>query len=214
MEPVHNRLQRHSEAMDYPKFVKAVSLAWVKAHPSIPLFALGSQKFDTKYPAITVHIHSRTPDNNTPKVIPLESYYTQEKYFDQNGDEQEREVAVTTLRQDFTNELVFTIHVPAQEGGGEVADILTEEFERFMVEHTGLFMKLGARNLRYLRRFHDDNLLKELSQQSVRRFVAYSLYTQNVTYVKHPQLQSLEIEIRASLDSMETIVTVLPSPND
>jgi hypothetical protein len=111
------------------------------------------------------------------------------------------------MRQDFTNEVVFTIHVPLEKGGGEIADMLCEEFERFMLEHTGLFMRLGARNLRYSMRFHDDNLLKEMSQFTVKRFIAYTLYTQNVTQTTVPNLRKLEVEIRASLDSTDSIHT-------
>lgn len=203
------KLPQVEEAMDYVKFGKAVRIAWEKAHPDIPLRALGSKDFSTSTKAvITFHIQRRTASNNTPKPRLVEAFNEQWTRELLNDDEEEITEEVRTERQDFENEIVFTIHVPIEKGGGEVADMLAEEFERFMLEHTRLFMTLGAKNLRYLMRFHDDNLLNELSQTTVKRFISYTLYTQKVTQVNIPLLRNLEVEIRARLDSDDTISTL------
>jgi hypothetical protein len=151
-------------------------------------------------PCVTFHVHNRETDKNTPRPIKIElaEFTTAQTNLDDTTTD------VTLLlemhRQAFDNQIVFSMHAPLNKGAGEVADALAEEFERFMLEHTPLFMKLGARNLRYLKRFHDDNLSREMSQNTVTRFIAYTLYTERVTATPIDQLQKLETEIRVSLN--------------
>lgn len=194
-----------NEAMDYVKFGKVVGLAWAKSHPDIGFMAQGSKKFDNNKPIITYHLQRRLPISTTPEPRFMQSHVEVETITELDETSTEIEYEIITTRQDFENEIVFTIVVPLDKGGGEVADAICEEFERFMLEHKALFMRLGARNLRYKLRFHDDNLLKEMSQNSVKRFIAYTLYTQTVTQTNVPLLQQLEIEIRAGLDAIDSI---------
>lgn len=199
------QLPRTDEPMDYIKFGKVICQAWEKSHPSIRLIALGTKLYENDYPVITYHIQRRVASESTPKPRVTQSYINVETETDLNDVETEVETELITFRQDFENEIVFTIHVPVNKGGGEVADQLCEEFERFMLEHTGLFMRLGAKNLRYKMRFHDDNLIKEMSQNTVKRFIAYTLYTQTVTQMAVPTLQKLEVEIRISLEDTDSL---------
>lgn len=202
------KMMQHDSSLDYPKFCRAVSLAWGKGHPDIPLIALGSKLFDNNKPVITYHIQRRKPADETPKPRVLESIIDETITVNLSGEEVTDVTEVQTEYQKFLNEIVFTIHVPIEEGGGEVADLICEEFERFMQEHTKLFMKLGASNLSYLMRFHDDNLVKEMSQNTIKRFIAYTLYTQTVTQTNSPVLRQLEVEIRSTLDGYETMTLV------
>jgi len=199
------KLTQLPEALEYLKFCRAVEMAWSKGHPDIPLVAQGSKLFDNNKPVITYHLQRRSPIDSTPKRRVMESFDDDTSVTNLNGVVQVTRRNVQTYRQEFENTIVFSIHVPVEKGGGEVADMLCEEFERFMVEHTGLFMRLGAKHLTYAVRFHDDNLLREMSLESVRRFISYTLHTQIVTQTTAPNLQRLEAEIRASLDSTDTI---------
>lgn len=200
-------LPRTDESMDYIKFGKVVNIAWEKSHPDIRLMALGSPLFDNDAPVITYHTQRKVPASSTPRPRVTQNYIDEQSITQLDDTVITTENEIQTYRQNFENQIVFTIHVPVNKGGGEIADQLCEEFERFMLEHTSLFMKLGAKNLRYAMRFHDDNLLKEMSQNTVKRFIAYTLYTQTVTQTTVPILQLLEVEIRASLETTDSLNT-------
>lgn len=193
-------------SMEYVQFCKAVSIAWSKSHPDIPMMAEGSKNFDNAGKFITFHLQRREPADSTPKQRAMENVYSRLTSTGIGGNEIVTEEATLTAMMKFSNTVVFTIHVPIEQGAGEIADLLCEEFERFMLEHTELFMRLGADQLRYFRRFYDDSLLSEGSSNSVRRFIAYTLHTQIVTQAKVPVLQQLEAEIRAVFEA-ENILT-------
>lgn len=205
------KIRQSPESMELSKFYKLVTQAWIKGHPNIPMMALGSKNFDNNKVIITYHLQRREVSSHTKKPRKTESFNTQETKLDLQGLESTIEKNVITSRQDFENVVTFTIHVPTEKGGGEIAELLREEFERFMVEHTPLFMKLGARNLTYYRGFYDDSLLKELSTTSARRFVAYTVYTQIVTETSAPVLQSMEAELRVALDDYNEVLTIIES---
>jgi hypothetical protein len=188
-------------SMEYVQFCKAVEIAWRRSHPDIPMMAEGSKNFDNAKTIITFHLQRRQPADNTPKQRAMENVYQTLTRPQISGPDIVEEEAVLTAMMRFENTVVFTIHVPKEQGGGEIADLLCEEFERFMLEHTRLLMQLGADQLRYFRRFYDDSLLKEGSSDSVRRFIAYTLHTQIVTQAKVPVLQQVEAEIRAVFEA-------------
>lgn len=208
------KLRQHPESMEYVKFCNAVQIIWEKSHPDIPIMALGSKLFDNNKPIITFHLQRREPAASTPKPRVLESFSDSTTITNLQGVTVIQNEEIQTSRMDFDNTIVFTVHVPVEKGGGEIADKICEEFERFMIEHVTVFMKLGAKNLRYGIRFYDDNLLKEFSQNSVRRFISYTLYTQIVTQTKLPILQQVEVETRIGLDALEKISTTETHTSD
>jgi len=201
------KLRQAEGALEYEQFCKLVSMAWNKGHPDIPLMAAGSKNFDNERTIITYHLQQREAEDHTKKPRVTEAFNTERVTVNLQGLEVVEEANIITFRQDFTNVVVFTVHVPIEKGGGEIADLVCAEFERFMIEHTPLFMRLGAKNLAYYRRFYDDNLLKELSSNSARRFIAYTLYTQIVTQSTSPILQQMEAELRVSLEGIDSVKT-------
>lgn len=204
------KMVQHEGAMDYRGFCRAVAALWEKSHPDIKMVAQGSRLFaNPTDPILTYHLQRRVPADSTPAPRVMEAFDDETLVVDLSGVESAVVNNIQTFRQDFENTVVFTIHVPLEKGGGEVADLLCEDFERFMLEHTGVLRALGAQNLRYAVRFHDDNLMKEMSSNTVKRFVAYTLYTQNVTQNTVQNLKNIEVEIRASLDSEDIVKTEL-----
>jgi hypothetical protein len=200
--------------MEYAKFCKAVEFMWKKGHPDIPLIAVGSPLFENNKTVITFHLHRREPEDRTPKQRVVESFSNEVSIENLQGVTVIQDEYIQTARQDFINTVIFTIHTPIPKGGGEVADAVCEEFERFMVEHTPALMMLGARNLKYGLGFYDDTLLKEYSQNSVRRFISYTLYTQIVTVSKLPILQQVVEETRLSLEALEKFTVSEVTPED
>lgn len=206
-EPV--KFRQSPEAMEYVKFCKAVEFMWIKSHPDIPMMNLGSPLFDNNKTVITFHLHRREPDDKTKKQRMMESFNAEGQVTNMQGVTVVVNQNIITSFQDFNNTVIFTVHTPLAKGGGEIADMVCEEFERFMVEHTPALMMLGARNLAYGLRFHDDNLLKEYSQDSVRRFISYTLYTQIVTVSNIPLLEQVVQETRASLEAIEKFTSTV-----
>jgi|PlaIllAssembly_1097288.scaffolds.fasta_scaffold377071_2 hypothetical protein len=204
-EPI--KFKQSPEYMEYIKFCKAVELMWSKSHLDIPVMSLGSPLFDNNKTIITFHLHRREPEDRTKKQRLVEAFSDEVQVTNLAGVTVVTDEHFVTARQDFINTVIFTVFTPIAKGGGEVADMICDEFERFMVEHTPALMLLGARNLTYGLRFHDDNLLKEYSQNSVRRFISYTLYTQIVTVSKLPILQKVVEETRLSLEALEKLNT-------
>jgi hypothetical protein len=198
------KLTQADGSLTYPQFCVAVTTAWGKAHPDIPMLAIGAKNWDTKFPCVTFHLQLRKPAEETPRMRRTENFQVEGTVRTVNGITEVVTKDIVTYRMNFDNQVIFTVHSTQDDGGVEMADQLAEEFESFMQLHTGLFMNLGAKGLRFFRRFHDENLLAEFSKVTIKRFLAYTLYTQRVTSTTQPQLKELETEIRVRLESNES----------
>lgn len=167
--------------LSYPELMQVIESVWTKLNPQpVPLYAWGISLEQVKYPCIVFNLSRRvTQEEIKPRV------------------REEIRLPDGTIKlmkgQLFVDTVTFVIMT---DGDPKTADLLAEAWEDFMLEYTGVFKRLGARELIYGRRYKAD-LDESWGENIVTRWIDYTVHTEKV-YAEDPaRFEEIALEVRA-----------------
>jgi 2-succinyl-5-enolpyruvyl-6-hydroxy-3-cyclohexene-1-carboxylate synthase len=186
------------EAGSFAKIYKIIKSMWEKTNPSVKIYHGGHEFFDPEFPCITIQVFSEIPADGWPKprvveVIPGTTGTTGSR----NDLIQIAQLFELIIRAD--------VFCTQNAGGAETAEEVLEAFKRFMIEFAYVFLKKGIGDIRYKKRFVDDNVVKIGDMYVVKRSLAYQVITQYVNYTLINHLEEIATEVMVVWDSDEII---------
>lgn len=188
---------RHLRAkgnLDYLQFIKLVDTLWEAAHPDVPFQASGSN-VDAVYPVVTYDLQLRKPHPSEPKVR-----FREEVRTPNNRD------AIVIGGQRYQNLVNFSV---TTEKNPELAEVLIEAFEDFMLEFTPVFKQLGLSEIVYARRLPDAEQSRRSEGIEIRT-VSYLVTTEKVIQTSKKKLEEFLVYARMALSSNAPPAAPLP----
>jgi hypothetical protein len=179
--PLYQSRHQHAEGnLQYLDFIKLVDQLWTATHPEIPFFASGGKQ-DARYPSIIYSLQVRRPHPNEPKPRFREDVRTAPG---------EDTIIITAQR--FQNVINFAV---VTENDPQMAELIIEAFEDFMLEMTPVFKEMGVSEFVYARRLPDDED-DRMGEDIVVRKVAYMVTTEKIRQTTEKKLNHFVIHAR------------------
>jgi hypothetical protein len=186
------------ECMNFGKFFKVLKSMWERAHPDILIYHAGHEYFAPSFPCITISVFSEVPEKGWGKPRPVEVIPGTTGATGSAKD-------LIQLAQFFELIIRADVYSTQDSGGAETAEEIVEAFKSFMQEFTYVFLMKGHGDIRYTKRFVDENVVRLGDLYAVKRSLAYTSRAQTITYVLMDHLESVATEVMVSWDSDEII---------
>lgn len=177
------------------EFVAVVKRIWEESHPDIPVVTLAADH-SAHYPCIAWWLVNKRTMKQEPKARLRE----QKKVL--NG----RVYQVHGQR--FQNLIAFSVYT---DNKPDLANVIIEEFESFMIKYIPLFKRLGASELVYAQRLPDDDESRA-GKDATRRTVTFWMTTELLYQIPFDRIEAVEIDIRMWLkdNGMSTLEDLFP----
>lgn len=181
----HYEPLRAQGRLSYLDFIDMVGELWLDANPKIPYVPFQG-KNTAKYPALVWALDMRVPFREEPKPR-----LRQEVRDPVSG----KTYLIHAWR--FTNIVTFTA---VTEKDPRLAEEIIENFEDMMITYTGAIKQAGISELRYYRRYADNEVTRPGDDLN-RRTLAWEVTTEKVYQTNVERLEQVAIDLRIFVEN-------------
>jgi len=175
---------RSEGKLSYPELMKVVEATWKQVDGGqVPLYSFGVTREEVVFPCILFNLTDRrVSEEIKPKVREIVTL--------QDGR------TVRMRGQRFLDTVTFIV---CTDGDPELADLLAEAWEEFMLEYTGTFMRLGVSQITYGRR-KKAALDTSWGENVVTRWIDYDVITEKIYADDQEKLDEIAFVVRQKIE--------------